>query len=99
MGPPPMTFDPYKPPQSEPAYLREAPRAAGFEPTRAGLVASICIGAAVAVEAVVTVIYFADIDPAQLTSINQATQMVSGALRLVGVIAFLIWTHRVVSNA
>jgi hypothetical protein len=96
-----MTYDPYKPPQREPsaAYLRDAPVAPGFRPTPTGLIASIFIGGAVAVEAAVTVLYFMQIDPELLGSLDSAVQTISGLCRFGGVIAFLMWTHRVVSNA
>jgi hypothetical protein len=96
-----MTYDPYKPPQVEPAaaYLPDAPVAPGFRPTPAGLIASLFIGAAVALEAVVAVLYFVELDPELIDGLNSAVQTISAVCRLAGGIAFLVWTHRTVSNA
>jgi hypothetical protein len=95
-----MTYDPYKPPQLEPAAAyRDATMAPGFRPTHTGLIASLFIGGAVAVESAVTVLYLVHLDPDVLESLNSAAQTISGLCRIGGVIAFLMWTHRVVSNA
>jgi hypothetical protein len=96
-----MTYDPYKPPQIEPgaAYLRDAPVAPGFRPTPAGLIASLFIGGAVLLEAVVAVVYFAEVAPETIDGLNSAVQTISGVCRLAGGIAFLVWTHRTVANA
>ncbi|MDB4935393.1 MAG: hypothetical protein JWP87_2365 [Labilithrix sp.] len=93
-------YDPYKPPQIEPAeYDRHAALAPGFRPTPAGLVASLFIGGAVTVEAIVALLYFANIDPETIEALNSAAQTISGVCRLVGCVAFLMWTHRTVANA
>jgi hypothetical protein len=96
-----MTYDPYKPPEVEPAptYRNDAAIVPGFRPTFAGLVASASIGSAVVLETIVAVLYLTGIAREAIEGLNSTAQTLSGLARVVGVIAFLMWTHRTVANA
>jgi hypothetical protein len=89
-------YDPYAPPGTERTPTASA-GPAGFKRSIVGNLAIVAIGVGVAAQTLEALASLAD--PATVAPLTPVLSGIGSVGRIVGVVAFLVWIHRIVANA
>ena len=89
-------FDPYQPPQSETQASAQSRNDGGG--SRVGTLAAALLGAGVGTQLIEVAVWLTVSDPDMFDDVTSTVRTVATVLRLSGIVAFLIWSHRIISN-